>query len=497
VLGAWQWIFGHGIVSSRLLSVLITAVNIGLLAHLLHRLGCTLWPIAFAIVVFALTEDSIFYFSTATPYAYAVCLQLVALHLLLGMQKQAGFTIAIALGAVLTMGYLLRVNSVFFIALSLAIAWVRAGHDRWRVYFCAAAIFLATWSLLALLWGRQFIYVTLWFPSVTDRLVQAGALPKLYPLARSLSSQMLGVIPQPTMSDFLAYVFGWEIVRDWILAHHALPVAAALFASILVGVKNMPHRGWIALFAASYWAMLVLHHLGAQSFCPVCIQVYANYFNYLAALAGGLALHGLLRANPNSRLVRGVAVCAIAASIGLAAAQSWSLTGKNALPSLRNRANSLPQEVRKAGEAISTLLPRGATVELVGRDSRIALALARADIRVPPITLALAPFYRRLNDNLTPEQWAEATEELRQLTMWTDQIARQWIQDSGDWMVVQRQPVDRTNPWLLWSPEAPLIKTGLENCFEQVAEKSFADFEPPLSFALYRRTRRGGICLGE
>jgi hypothetical protein len=47
----------------------ITAVNIGLLAGLLRRLGCTVWPIAFAIVVFALTEDSIFYFDSARPYA--------------------------------------------------------------------------------------------------------------------------------------------------------------------------------------------------------------------------------------------------------------------------------------------------------------------------------------------------------------------------------------------------------------------------------------------
>src|ERR1700736_714757 len=86
VLGAWQWIFGHDIVVSRLLSVLITAVNIALLAHLLHRLGCTVWPIAFAIVVFVLSEDGIFYFSSATPSTYVVCLQLIALHLLLEMR---------------------------------------------------------------------------------------------------------------------------------------------------------------------------------------------------------------------------------------------------------------------------------------------------------------------------------------------------------------------------------------------------------------------------
>ena len=40
-LGAWQWIFGHGVVSARFFSLVMTGVNIGLLASLLRRLGCT------------------------------------------------------------------------------------------------------------------------------------------------------------------------------------------------------------------------------------------------------------------------------------------------------------------------------------------------------------------------------------------------------------------------------------------------------------------------
>src|SRR6201995_3679652 len=135
-LGSWQWIFGHGVISARTFSLVVTAINIGLVASLLHRLGCTVWPIAFAVVVFALNEDSIFYFNSATQFAAFVCLQLVALHLLLQMNGNAGVTVALALGAVLTMNYLLRINSVAFIALSLAVVWVRAGRDRWRVYIC-------------------------------------------------------------------------------------------------------------------------------------------------------------------------------------------------------------------------------------------------------------------------------------------------------------------------------------------------------------------------
>jgi hypothetical protein len=497
VLGAWQWIIGNGIVTSRLLSVLIAAVNIGLLASFLRRLDCMAWPIAFAVVVFALTEDSIFYFSSASPYVYAVCLQLAAFHLLLSMRGSAGLAVAAGFGAVLTACYLLRINLILFIALSLAIAWVRAGKDRWRVYFCAAAIFIVTWSLLALIWGRPFIYITMWLPGVTDWLANMGVVPKLYPSVFGLSGQLMLLSQPQSLPALLAYMFGWEMMRDWILGHHVLPVAAALLATIVAAMRRIPNRGWIALLAGYYWVMLVYHHFGAQSFCPICIQAYANYFNYLGALAGGLALHGLLQTRWNNRFGGRVAMGAIAVSVVVAAAQSWSLTGVNKLPSIRNRTDSLPQQIDAAGLAIKTVLPPGSRAGFVGRDSRIPLALARADIRVPPITLSLLGSHRKLKENLTAEQQAQTLDEMRQLSMWTDSTAKEWIKDADDWLVVQRQPVDHVFPWLVWAPEAPLVKTGLERCFEQVAEKTFDQFVPPLSVAIYKRIRRGNDCLGE
>jgi hypothetical protein len=496
-MGTWQWIFGHGVVSARTFSLVMTGINIGLLASLLLRLGCTVWPIAFAIVVFVLNEDSVFYFNSATPYAVFICLQLVTLHLLLQMNKNASFAVAIAFGAVLTMSYLLRINSIAFIVLYLAIVWMRAGRDRWRVYFCSAAILLTTWSLLALLWGRQFVYVTLWLPGLTDWLIQAGVLPNLYPSAMRLSHQMTGVIIHPTLRDMLVYAFGRDVLGHYYFNHHAVPFLSALAATIVAARRPIPNRGWTALFAASYWGLLVFHHLGLQSICGGCIQAYANYVNYLAALAGGLALHGVMLTSRGDLSARRIAVGMVGASIALAAVQAWSLTGIYSLPSIRNRTDSLPAEVRTAGASMRALLPAGSATEFVGRDLRIPLALALADVRVPPVTLVLTSSYRELNANVTPAEAAQATQEMRQLTIWTDEIAREWIQQNGDWMMVQRQPVDKVIPWLVWAPDAPLVKTGLEKCFERVAEKAFNDFVPPLSVALYRRVRRGKICLGE
>jgi hypothetical protein len=495
-LGGWQWIFGHGVISARTFSLVVTAINIALVASLLHRLGCTVWPIAFAVVVFALNEDSIFYFNSATQFAAFVCLQLITLHLLLLMNRSASVAVALALGAVLTMNYLLRINSVAFIALSLAIVWVRAGRDRWRVYACSAAILVLTWSLLVLLWGKRFAYVTIWLPGVTDSLVQAGLLPKLYPYGMPLSRQIGTAMPHATLLDMLEYAFGWDIMGHYFLNHHAVPFATALAATIVAALRPIPNRGWTALLATSYWALLIFHHLGLQSQCGGCIQAYANYVDYLAALAGGLALHGVMLTVRSDRLARAFAVGVVGASIGLSAVQAWSLTGPYGLPSIRNRTDSLPAEVGLASAAMKTALPSAAVTGIVGLDSRIPLALAEAGVHVPPIFLNLNPFYRKLDDGLTPQLEAETIAEIADLSMWTDAIARQWVENDFDWLVVQRQPPNRAS-WLIWVPEAPLVTTALDKCFERGQAPAFATFDPPLMIELYKRVRRGKVCLGE
>ena len=495
-IGAWQRIVGHDLVASRWLTMLITGGNIALLAWLLRRFGCGAWPISAAIVIFALTEDSIFYFSSVSPYALAIFLQLAALHLLLSMNGKASLKLALAAGAVLTAAYLLRINLIVFIALALAIVWVRAGKDRWRVYACSAAIVAVTWSLLALLWGHRFIYISMWLPVVTDWLVHAGVLPDFYPNLRVATTGTLVVDRQPGLAGFLGYVFGWEMLRDWILMHHAIPIGAALFATIMASVRRIPNRGWTLLFALSFWAMMLYHHLGGQSFCPICIQGYANYFDFLAALAGGLALQGLLQPSA-SGLAKATVICLVAASVAGAVLQSWSLTGVNRLPSIRNRADSLPAEVDRAGAAMKTLLPPGTVVGIVGVDPRIPLALQEADVRIPPVFLTLSSTYRKLNEGLTPELQASTIAELADLSAWTDATARQWIENDFDWLVVQRQPAPPAPPWLIWAPEAPLITTALEKCFERRADPAFDGFDPPLAVDLYKRIRRGRVCLGE
>src|SRR5581483_2589417 len=266
-----------------------------------------------------------------------VCLQLITLHLLLLMNRSAGVAVALALGAVLTMNYLLRINSVAFIALSLAIVWVRAGRDRWRVYACSAAILVVSWSLLVLLWGKRFAYVTIWLPGLTDSLVQAGLLPKLYPYTMLLSRQVGAGMQHATLLDMLEYAFGWDALGHYFFNHHIVPFATALAATIVAALRAIPNRGWTALFAISYWALLIFHHLGLQSQCGGCIQAYANYVDYLAALAGGLALHGVMLTAGSDLRARTFAIVAVAASIGLSAVQAWSLGGHYGLPSIRNR----------------------------------------------------------------------------------------------------------------------------------------------------------------
>jgi len=501
VIGPWQWVAGQDVAASRSLTVLITAINIGLLAGFLRRLDCGVWPIIFAIIVFALTEDSVFYFSSATPYAFSITLQLIALHLLLTMRQSASVAVIAAFAIVLTMIYLLRINLISFIALSLAIAWVRAGRDRWWVYLASATVVVVAWSVLALVWGRRFMFISLWLPNVNvlDLLSHAGLFAPFFPHALTLSRQMLlsDSLPHDSLADFLAYAFQRDIVMNWFVAHHIVPVAASILALGALVVRRVPHRGWIAIFVGAYVSLLLFHHLGAQSYCPICIQAYANYFNYLGALAGGLALSGLSGPALRRQAVRRV-VCigVIVASLGLAAWQSWSLAGAHGLPSIRNQQTSLSGEVHRLGDVLGTLLPANLSVGLVSSDPRIPLALAQAGIRVPPIDLTLTSSYRRLNDGLTIEQRRQAIEELGDLSFWTDAIAENWMRDQYAFLLVQRRP-DAFPSWLVWAPDAPLVKRGLAACFEKVDGRSFDDMAPPLAIDLYRRTKRGEICVND
>jgi hypothetical protein len=322
-------------------------------------------------------------------------------------------------------------------------------------------------------------------------------LPDFYPNIPVFSSHILVTEHAAGLAAFLTYVFGWEMLRDWILAHHIIPIAAALFAMVIASVRRIPYRGWTWLFALSFWAMMLYHHLGSQqAFCPICIQAYANYFDFLAALAGGVALQGMLQRAP-SGVVKAAVICLITAAVLVAAIQSWSLTGVNRLPSIRNQADSLPAEIGLASATIRTLLPRGAVASIVGGDARIRLILAAADVHVPPIFLNIAPFYRKLNEGLTAELQEKTVAEIADLSMWTDPIARQWIERDFDWLVVQRQPAGRPAAWLIWAPEAPLITTALEKCFERGPAPAFPAFDPPLVIELYKRVRRGKVCLGE
>jgi hypothetical protein len=302
--------------------------------------------------------------------------------------------------------------------------------------------------------------------------------------------------PPRSLVEQFSYVFGQDIMVNWFLAHHVLPVAATVFALAALAVRRMPNRGWIATFVAAYIFLLLFHHLGAQSYCPICIQAYANYFDYLGALAGALALNGLSESTLRKTACRMISVAAIVLSLVLASLQSWYLVGSNRLPSIRNQETSLSNEVRQVSDGLRTLLPANSVVGFVGSDSRIPLALYYGGIRVPPVSLTLASSYRRLNDNLTAEQRALTIAEIGELSFWTDPIAENWMRNDFEFVVVQRRP-DRYPPWLVWAPEAPLVKRGLAKCFERVENRTFDNLMPPLSIDLYRRTNRGEICVSD
>jgi hypothetical protein len=490
-LGTWQMVLGHGVITSRLFSVLLTCVNFGLMTHLLRQLGARNFAIAIALAVFALNEESVFYFSSATPYAEAVFLQLLALNVLVAMIVTPRVIHAILLAVLLTLIYLLRIDLSLFIAIILGAVLFRVRRFAWLTTALSATVFVLTLAVLTLLWGRPFIYVGMFIPG----------MPDLYP-AIQLSHTMSYTKPV-TFEDMLRSALRWEIIRDWISLHHAPAILAIIISIAVAPFRSLPLRGWIAFFTGAYLVYLLFYLLAGQfpgrgpqapGQCAICVQAYLNYVDYLAALAIGLASQAVITRLGSSKL-------SVLFSCGIAGLffsvilfQAVNLRGSLALPSALRQTGPLPRQVSEVAATIKNMIPSDEIVAPVGYDRRILLALAANDIRFPAWSLIAPANYRRLNDGLSSEQQARATVELESLSSWTDTTAERWLHETYNWLLVQDLPVYPRLDWMIWHPQSPLVTDAINRCFVKLETWTIENTTPLLQLSLYRRRDLGSKC---
>ena len=491
-LGLWQLLFGHDIITSRLWSAFLTGINICLLAALLHRLRCTLWAVAFAVLIFAFSEESTFYFSSATPYALVVFLQLCALNLVIDIERTRLWLRAVMLGFLLTALYLTRPEMTPFIALVLGAILVRAGRPALPAIAAIGAIFLTVYGSLAHHWGRKFIFASMYLPTMTEALIKAGVLPELFPNAVRFSHTVY--YNQPASLDAMVQsAFRLEIVRDWVAWHHLSQVAAGLFAVVTLVAFGIARLKWLLFFTAAYWLGLLYYLVAGQLQCTVCVQAYLNYIDYLAAISGSLALQLIL-----DRWVlckARVLFTAFASLILMVPAQSLLIAGRLKLPSVFHQNISLPRQVDLLTARIRGKIPADAPIGIVGVDDRLLLALTASGVKFSAWSIVMPYNYRRIIAGLTPDEKEHTRQEIEALTDWTDLTADRWLSEDYRRIVVVDEPRASRPDWGIWHPDAPEVINALSRCFEKEQMISVGEIDPPMTLSVYGRRISGTSCL--
>lgn len=490
-VGMWQSLFGNDIVASRLWSTFLTAINIALIAFLLRRFGCSVWTIAIAIMVFALNEESMFYFSSVTPYALAVCLQLVCLHFLIDLDQRPGYRRIAGLALGLTLIYMLRPDLSIFIALALGTIIYRSGWAAVRVIAAVGVVFLAIWGICAAIWGARFIYVSTLLPGLSDGLMKMGLLLDLYPNALRYAQHLTYSPPRDFVSMFRSAML-FEIHRDWIGLHHLAAVVSAGFAAVVAAVPRIRGRRWLAYFTAAYWGGLLYYLIAGQLQCNICVQAYLNYIDYLAAVAGGLALHALSERASSARGLIVLRSAAIATVAVVVAVQGYKLDGTLGLPSAFRVQEPLPSQVNRVKLALADVVPKDKEIAVIGTDNRLILGLASTGARIAPWVLGGYDRYRIIQPNLGPGLTRQTADEIEAMGNWSDSTVVKWLNHSYDDIVVQNAPaITNKSPW---TPTSVLVKGALARCFRPERTFEMANMTPPLQFTAYRRIKSGVEC---
>lgn len=491
-LGFWQSLFGHDVITSRLWSVVLTGFNIFLLIALIRRLGGVWWAAAFAVLIFVFSEESTFYFSSATPYALVVFLQLSALNVVIDIERSRIWSRSVMLGVLLTALYLTRVEMAPFIALILVTILVRGGQPALPAIAAIGTIFLSTYGVLAYFWGRKFIFASMYLPAMSELLIRVGALPDSFPNAIRFSQTTY--YDQPgSWHALIQSAFRLEIVRDWVAWHHLPQVVAALFAVATLMAFGLPRLKWLSFFTAAYWLGLLYYLVAGQLQCSACVQAYLNYVDYLAAIAGGLALQAILDRGVFSRAR--LLPAAFAGIILLVVTQSFLIKGRLELPSAFHQAMSLPKQVDLLTMKIRGKIQADTPVGIVGVDKRLLLALTEADVKFTAWSLVMPYNYRRIAAGLLPDEIERTRQEIEALTDWTDLTADRWLSKDYQRIVVVDSPRTPSPEWVIWHAGSPKVINALSRCFEKELAISVDEIDPPMTISIYGRRISGAVCL--
>ncbi|MCA1532187.1 glycosyltransferase family 39 protein [Bradyrhizobium sp. NBAIM03] len=399
VLGAAQWLFGHGHLAGRLLSVFLSLCTLILLRKSAHRCLRDRPAAALAVLIYAANPMVVAYMSTATPYAIITLLTLASFLVVTETKPLHPLLQATSMGVLAAALVLIRLNLAATLPMFAAVHLLVSGQAKKRA--------LATLGGAALVAGACLVVSIMIFGhGLFETLSFLPGLAQILWRFTDVGTEMQDVLTLTRSPNDLQ--FSWSVVREvanrfFLQLYPALLLPAIPGGALsLVHFRRLPLAGFCTLY---FVVMTLVHLLGSQSYCPPCLMAYANYFLPFAAIPAALCLVTIGARIPASAGRTGLILFILATDyyaasrsrLGMLISDWWS----NPLANVQTLAQSL-----------KPLLPDGRVLVLSGKYQPVQ-AVWLAGRFIEPYSVSLFPNLREPLDGLDPETKAKARHALQ------------------------------------------------------------------------------------
>lgn len=436
LLGLVQSWFGPGLITGRILSLVMGAGSGVLLFICGRKLTGNPAAAALGVLVYALAPATAYYFATATPLAAVALLLMAGVWLTLRAPDRPPLAASAALGVLFALMFFFRQNMILAAAV-LAPVYILALRERRWIHAGVLGIACAAASAVILsIFPERLAEYAVRLPGLTPVLRFAGLLPDRFELILSSTVSPLSLSFEPARIS----------VRD-IANAFLLPYAGTIAAAAAALVLARKDPLWL-LAPALFFFLAATHYLGSVGYCPTCILTYTNYFVGLGALAAGsvFAVLWMRREQRQQEPLAGVLpVCAAVILLNVFASgaarspdpmATEGLTGFPAPMLRQTQPNSERRDMANLAREIGDALPATPVLVLHNLPS-ITYAVFQSGRVLPPQNLNLWQSYREIGREVAADQRPAVARALEAESLWTDDTLARWLATGYDAVVYQ------------------------------------------------------------
>ena len=436
-LGFWQELVGVGLVAGRALSTALGAVSAVLLFSICRRLTANTTVSAAAVLVFAATPATTYYFATATPAATISTLHLAAIWLIITALGRPRLWATVAMGVICTALFFYSQNMALAIVVIAPLYLLAIGKQRWLHSGVIFITMLGAAAALVMTLPERLLQYALHLPGLAPVLESFGWSAPNFTLINQ------GTVDTPAM-DFAFSNFDLTMLIDGLL----LPYAGTILFALLLFRFDQKGLRVLWIVPIYFFWLAAAHFMGSFGQCGACVHSYLPQFAAVGALAVALTL-GMMahwaRQNgvPQAALAMFCAIIVVVGNTlapGLAFSDDFRLfplsrvsLDRTAIES--DRIETLTQWIASHTTADEPML----VIHGIGQSSVPTLPYAAflAGHTMPVQSLDLASSYKQLKSGLSPMAQDAVQAAIDEESLWSDETMRRWINREYDLILFQ------------------------------------------------------------